>query len=655
MKDYEKKPEQLISELQAAKARIDDLQKVLSAVAFGGAAGGMSPVIRRYQRAQEALRDSEESYRALVETLPDAVVMTDLEGNVMMANVQAAAMHGADSSEELLGKNILELVAPRPKERGLDDIEKACRSGILRGLEYEWVTKTGSSLIVEASICALHGVDLKPRALMVVARDITEARRTDSALRESEERFRILTESSLAGVYIASQGRFNYVNPAFAQIFGYEQKELIHKMGPLDLVYPDDRPLMERQLALRAAGPSDAAHYLVRGVRKNGQIIYWEILSRLIDYKDTKALVGTSLDVTERKKAEELKDEFVITVSHELRAPLAIIKEGISLLTEGILGKVGRKQQHVLIIARDNINRLARTIDNLLDISRIEAGRTNLKKTRVDMAVLARACAAAFRTRLREKGVRLSVKCPPGAVVIYVDSDRINQVFTNLLDNALKFTDKGRIQIELADSRGSITCRVRDTGYGILKSDLGRIFDKFQQANQPKAGSAKGTGLGLSIIKGIIEAHGGKISVESRLGKGSCFSFILPKYSSKEVMREYLAGGLKDAMRKGVNLSLLLLSLDIRAGRHLKMMEEVIARHVRRDDDAFFRDGADFFVVMKGQGRRDAALLSTRLAQALRAYCLRYKLRSRGVLAGCAVFPDDGQHYADLINKAKSL
>lgn len=235
-------------------------------------------------------------------------------------------------------------------------------------------------------------------------------------------------------------------------------------------------------------------------------------------------------DVTREREIDEMKSDFVSVVSHELRTPLAAMKGATDNLLDGIAGKLNSPQQECLLITQRNINRLSRLISDLLDISRIEAGRIQLNKQPVDLVGLIKEVLNIFQETAKENDLKLTTHFDSELPKVWADPDKITQVVTNLLGNALKFTPAGgQITIRAASSPDFIQVDVMDTGLGISRQDLEKIFDKFYQViRSDTPGRTKGTGLGLPISKGIIEKHGGKIWVESELGKGSKFSFTLP-------------------------------------------------------------------------------------------------------------------------------
>lgn len=233
----------------------------------------------------------------------------------------------------------------------------------------------------------------------------------------------------------------------------------------------------------------------------------------------------------ELQKLDDLKSEFINTVSHELRTPLTTIREVVSQILEGILGSTTPKQREFLSICLEDVDRLKRIIDNLLDISKFEAGEVKLKREEVDIVTLAKGVIATFSPKAKSMNIEIREDFPQQKAIGYVDKDKIIQVFTNLVGNALKFCDKGYIQISIMDKPEYVECCVSDTGRGISEDDLPKVFSKFQQFNRIDSPGEKGTGLGLSISKSIIELHNGKIWVESKLNQGTKFTFTLPKYN----------------------------------------------------------------------------------------------------------------------------
>lgn len=232
-------------------------------------------------------------------------------------------------------------------------------------------------------------------------------------------------------------------------------------------------------------------------------------------------------DITERKKIDQMKSDFVSTVSHELRTPLAVIKEGVLQVYEGMSGSINAGQKRLLAISLEGIERLGRIVDEILDLSKIEAGRLELRKRSVDLAKIARGVQTVFCRQAQEKNIQILIHMP-AKVKVHADKDKVVQIFMNLISNALKFTEEGRIEIAAIQKAREVECSVSDTGIGIAECDLPKVFGKFQRFRTPSGDTVKGTGLGLAISKGYVEAHGGTMRVQSKQGAGTKFIFTFP-------------------------------------------------------------------------------------------------------------------------------
>ncbi len=231
------------------------------------------------------------------------------------------------------------------------------------------------------------------------------------------------------------------------------------------------------------------------------------------------------------KNLSRLKDEFVAQVSHELRTPLAIIREGVDQVMEGLCGEPTPTQKRTLSVTLRNIDRLGALIEDLLDISKIETGRLPVRRQAFNFGNLIGEVFHSFQVRALERGLTLRMHIPDQEVMVFADRERIIQVFTNLITNALKFAKAGTVELSMEQESGAVRCSVSDTGPGIASEDMPKLFQKFQQIRRAENPAEKGTGLGLAICKGIIELHGGKIWAESEVGKGTRFLFTLPSAS----------------------------------------------------------------------------------------------------------------------------
>jgi signal transduction histidine kinase len=249
----------------------------------------------------------------------------------------------------------------------------------------------------------------------------------------------------------------------------------------------------------------------------------------------TIGLLGVSRNITERKRLEIAKDDFVNMVSHELRTPLTAIKESIALVTEGAAGPINDEQLEFLAAAKRNVDRLARLINDVLDLQKLQSGRIEFRMAPGDLNEVLREVYALMLPAARDKDVALVLELDPAVPEAFFDKDKLIQVVTNLVNNALKFTDAGTVTLASArEGDGAVRVTVSDTGIGIPEQEIDKMFKAFSQVSTAARGKSGSTGLGLAISKQIIAAHGGRIWVESRPGHGSQFHFLIPEPPRKE-------------------------------------------------------------------------------------------------------------------------
>jgi two-component system, sensor histidine kinase and response regulator len=253
--------------------------------------------------------------------------------------------------------------------------------------------------------------------------------------------------------------------------------------------------------------------------------------SRFVRLKE----VAENLETVNREltRLDGVKSEFVALASHELRTPLTVMKSQIQLIRQGKLGPINEDQTESLTMAEDNINRLIKLVKDLLDLSKIQCGKIEMRFEEIDLAALAAYVLALFSAEAELKSIRLTNEIPETGLCVMADREKVERILINLIGNAIKFTPEGgQISILSAppqEGEKEYVISIKDSGIGIPREQFHRIFEKFQQGDGEKYRSASGTGLGLAITKGLVEAHQGRIWVESEIGKGSIFKFTLPR------------------------------------------------------------------------------------------------------------------------------
>ncbi|KPK97122.1 MAG: hypothetical protein AMJ95_10770 [Omnitrophica WOR_2 bacterium SM23_72] len=374
-----------------------------------------------------------------------------------------------------------------------------------------------------------------------------------------------------------------------------------------------------------------------------------------------------SFILSERQRMDLLKDEFISTVSHEIRNPLFAIRESISQLQEGILGEINQEQKEFLSIALVSIDRLSRIINDLLDVARMTAGKLRLQLGWCHLAEVAKKTVASFKIQAQEKGIELRERFGPGDVVVLADDDRVSQVFANLMTNALKFTQKGFIEVALVEKKDCVECSVSDTGIGIAQEQLKNIFSKLRTFSSVTQARGKGTGLGLIISKQIIALHGGQIRMESLIGKGTTVTFTLPKYTHEEAAIRFL-DSFKPPWRIGQRLSMLFYEIegveDLKTrfsqeemADFLQGMGKAINANIRRiAQDTLLKGRYCFLVILPQLKPQEAEAVQKRIDKSLNDYLLTKGLTGEvKTRATLVMYPDVKRQNKDLFVKLVNL
>lgn len=487
------------------------------------------------KRIEEAMHESEEQYRLLFESNPHAMWVYDRETLRFLAVNDTAVQQYGYSREEFLSMTLTQIRLPQD----LPDSPSRVPHGSVHVDVWRHRKKDGVIITVEITA---HQLNFSGRrAELVMAIDITERKLAEQALLESEDRYRDLVDNSHELMCTHDlEGRILSVNPWAARVLGYKQEVLVglHVRDGLDPEYRDqfDDYLKE----IRENG-------FARGIMKvktaGGETRFWEYYNTLRTQGVQNPIVrGMAHDVTERRQAlarekearleaetaNRLKDEFLSTLSHELRTPLTAIIGWSELLINGDLNT--HQQSKALETIGRNARFQAQLIDDLLEVSRIITGKLRVNFNACELRPLIEAALESIRPTAEAKAVRLESLLEPGGVVIYGDADRLRQVIWNLLSNAVKFTPKnGLVQVKLLCTNSHALIAVSDSGEGIKRDFLPRVFDRFSQADGSSSRPHGGLGLGLAIVRHLVEIHGGTVRAESPgEGLGATFIVSLP-------------------------------------------------------------------------------------------------------------------------------
>ena len=341
-------------------------------------------------------------------------------------------------------------------------------------------------------------------------------------------------------VVVDSDLKINRINNAVCGLLGYREYELIGE--PLERILSDKDIGIEMSSLKEEISQGRLKGYELYCRSRQGRDIPVLFSSSLMrteglsgDGPGPNRIVCTAYDITERKVVEEkikeiseIKSRLTSTVSHELRTPMAAIKLGIDIVSNGLAGEINSEQKQFLGRVRKNVDRLARLINNVLDFQKLEIGKMELQARKADLNSVAKEISEVMSGLVKEKKLHLKLSLSEDLPELKFDRDRIIQVVSNLVHNAIKFTSQGTIEIKTEEVNDGVCFAISDTGIGIKQGDLLKVFHSFEQLNRLAGAGGGGTGLGLAICKDIVELHGGRIWVESKLNKGSTFYFTLP-------------------------------------------------------------------------------------------------------------------------------
>lgn len=483
--------------------------------------------------ARRAIAESEERYRTLFESIEQGfcilqVTFDENDKAVDYAHIETnPAFEKQTGVRDVLGKSIRELV-PEIESFWLDVYGRVALTG-----EPTHFVDHAKSMGRWFEVDAFRVGEPEERRVAVLFADITARKESEQALRESEKRFRFMADSAPVFIWLADAGGgATYFNRQWLRFTGRRPEQELGS-GWLENVHPDDREAFaatwDRSFAAREGF---RVEYRLR--RHDGEYrwIVDEGVPRLLPNGKFAGFIGSCIDITERRMSEEvlreadrLKDEFLATLAHELRNPLAAVSTATSVLGTAP-GDSSRVSQMAAIIERQT-SQLVRLIDDLLDVSRISRGKIKLDRRPVDIVDIVRRVVEDAGSSCEEKNLTLQAELPATPMMVRADAVRLSQVVNNLLENAFKFTPPGgRIVTSVARERDHAVIRVSDTGVGIPEEQRSRIFEMFTQVEDSRTHRTNGLGIGLALTKSIVHLHDGEIEVRSD-GPGQGSEFVV--------------------------------------------------------------------------------------------------------------------------------
>lgn len=478
--------------------------------------------------ANEKLKQSERKFRAIFNKTFEFIGLLTPEGRLIDANHSALSFVGA-SIGELYNQYFWDCPWWNHNEalqKRLQEAVVKAASGSFDRFEAEHIGSSGR-IFIDFSLQPVEDESGRVIFLIPEGRDITAVKEAQEKLRESEAMFRRLAENIRSIFWIATPdgSQLIYLSPAYESITGGKIADaLLEASSFYDHVLPEDRQIAEAVMT----GTRAAAEF--RMLAPDGEPNW--LSARAFPVCDADGAViqicGVANDIRDRKEAEKRVSEFYSTVSHELRSPLTSIRGSLGLIEGGLVGEISDEARAFITIARSESDRLIRLINSILDLRKIEAGKLDIYPEPLNTLELVQETVSACNGMAQEASVQIEIGRIEEAT-ISADVDRITQVLTNLIANAVKFSPPATsVTVSGEKVDGFYRYAVHDQGPGISVKDQARLFGKFQQLDSTDSRSKGGSGLGLAISKALVEQHGGEIGVESEPGKGSCFWFKLP-------------------------------------------------------------------------------------------------------------------------------
>ena len=452
----------------------------------------------------------------LFDIVPEPVFALDPGGRFLLVN-RAASRYLGRPPEEIVGRSVRELFPAEQAERQIEVIRRVVETG--EPFLEERVTPVGDERFVfQYAVHRLEGPSGQPLGVLGMVRDVTALVTLERCYAELYER----ATDALFG--IDRQGRLRVLNRQAEELSGYTREQL-ENLHFSQVVPPDEVERLQRYFKARLEGRGAPTQYEVRYVHASGEERWAEVhISR--ETSSVGTFQASVRDITDRKRLEALRKEFLHMIGHDIKAPLAVIQGFASALESGMYGELAGKQGECVQQILEASRRLRRLVEQFLLAERLAEGAEWVARPGPAAGVF-QSCARTFRLQAEREGVEFHASCGVPPSVRVADAEGLRHVLDNLAANALKFTPRGgRVDLRLDLEGNQVRLEVRDNGRGIPEKDLKRLFEKFFRASN--AGGTAGSGLGLYIVRRLVERAGGVLRVESREGQGTRFTVWLP-------------------------------------------------------------------------------------------------------------------------------
>jgi PAS domain S-box-containing protein len=497
--------------------------------------------ITQYKKAVKALSESEKRFQVVLENSLDMIYQLNIKKETCDYVSPSSLKIIGYSSDEMMSftlKNIEELIHPEDSARWNQHLKMIThyqqKQNMVQSVEYRFKHKKLGYRWMNDTCTAIFDEKNEPISVIGTIEDITERKKVWDELVKSEEKYRILAETSADGVFTTdSLGRLTYVNPSFEKLCGRRKSQIL--ATPFRNYLLEDSIYFFQQIFIDARKKNEKIENVeLEIVTGDGGILPIEAnIAPLTKQAEFGGVICTVRDITQRreiedelKKNERLKTEFMNIAAHELRSPVTPIKGYLDLIIHD--NESNEKIKNWAKISLRNADRLLKLVNDILDVARLDSDTMRFDMEKIDPVELLNEIVEDMRPAITNKKLEFRVNVPTSLPHIIGDKIRLSQVLKNLIGNSLKFTDCGYIAVEAEKRDNNILIAVVDTGIGISKDELKKIFTKFYQAYTGEDRNNEGTGLGLFISKEIVKKHNGMIWAESDVGKGSRFVIQLP-------------------------------------------------------------------------------------------------------------------------------
>ncbi|MDT8375461.1 MAG: PAS domain S-box protein [Mariprofundaceae bacterium] len=647
------------------------------------------------KQTEDALLEAKEKFQALVESSSDWIWEVDENGVYTYASPKVRELLGYEP-EEVVGKTPFHLMRPEEAERvGKLFGEIIRKQEPFSGLENHNLHRDGHPVVLETSGVPVFDQSGRFSGYRGIDRDITERKQAEQALQESEEKFRSLFDLASDGIFILDlEGNLIDFNRAAHERLGYTKAEMLAMH-----ITEVDTPEASVKVPKRITELKQYGHVQFESIhrKKNGVPMPVEVSARIIDLTGKKVVLAIARDVSERKQAEEklhhhqnqleetiaertrelviardqaeeadrAKSAFLANMSHELRTPLNAIIGFSEMMHEGVAGKLSAAQKQCTSDILDSGLHLLALINDILDLSKIEADSMPLEPAECSPRDIVAASIRMLRQKAYQHAIEITQDVAPELDVIVADERKIKQVLFNLISNAVKFTpDGGRIAVKVEAMDGdSVAFSVHDSGIGISREEMPRLFQPFTQLGPTITKTYEGSGLGLALSRKLVEMHGGRFRVTSEPGRGSTFTFTLPRIAVKRKP-------VVDTATHMLTWEYVLRHIGFIKDYHDREKLKFGLLHIAPDPDSPVADDATLAAALKktirqheilGHGKQPGSYYAIlmdadreRVQKALTRHRKAFEQQGLAAEFTALIYPDDGSDLELLLNRLES-